>query len=35
MGWSKRIVVSGRSTYFCPSCQVKLRKRPKRRKAKR
>ncbi len=27
-----RIVVSGRSTYFCPSCQVKLRKRPKRRK---
>ncbi len=27
-----RIVVSGRSTYFCPSCQVRLRKRPKRRK---
>jgi formamidopyrimidine-DNA glycosylase len=26
-----RIVVGGRSTYFCPSCQVKLRKRPKRR----
>ena len=27
-----RIVVSGRSTYFCPCCQVRLRKRPKRRK---
>jgi formamidopyrimidine-DNA glycosylase len=26
-----RIVVSGRSTYFCPSCQVKLRRRPRRR----
>jgi formamidopyrimidine-DNA glycosylase len=26
-----RIVVAGRSTYFCPSCQVKLRKRPRRR----
>jgi len=26
-----RLVVGGRSTYFCPSCQVKLRKRPKRR----
>jgi formamidopyrimidine-DNA glycosylase len=26
-----RIVVGGRSTYFCPSCQVRLRKRPKRR----
>ena len=25
-----RIVVGGRSTYFCPSCQVKLRRRPKR-----
>ena len=22
-----RIVVGGRSTYFCPSCQVRLRKR--------
>jgi len=33
-GVVERIVVSGRSTYFCPSCQVKLRKRPKRRKAK-
>jgi formamidopyrimidine-DNA glycosylase len=27
-----RIVVGGRSTYFCPECQVKLRRRPKRRK---
>jgi formamidopyrimidine-DNA glycosylase len=27
-----RIVVSGRSTYFCPSCQVRLRKRPRRRR---
>ncbi len=26
-----RIVVSGRSTYFCPSCQVRLRRRPRRR----
>jgi formamidopyrimidine-DNA glycosylase len=26
-----RIVVGGRSTYFCPGCQVKLRKRPRRR----
>jgi len=26
-----RIVVSGRSTYFCPVCQVKLRRRPRRR----
>ena len=32
-GVVERIVVSGRSTYFCPSCQVKLRRRPKRRKA--
>lgn len=29
-----RIVVGGRSTYFCPSCQVRLRKRPKRRPAR-
>jgi formamidopyrimidine-DNA glycosylase len=28
-----RIVVAGRSTYFCPECQVKLRRRPRRRKA--
>ncbi|MGI8461376.1 MAG: bifunctional DNA-formamidopyrimidine glycosylase/DNA-(apurinic or apyrimidinic site) lyase [Solirubrobacterales bacterium] len=27
----RRIVVSGRSTYFCPACQVRLRGRPKRR----
>jgi len=27
-----RIVVGGRSTYFCPSCQVRLRRRPKRRR---
>jgi formamidopyrimidine-DNA glycosylase len=26
-----RIVVGGRSTYFCPGCQVRLRRRPKRR----
>ncbi len=26
-----RIVVSGRSTYFCPSCQVRLRRKPRRR----
>ncbi len=25
-----RIVVGGRSTYFCPGCQVRLRRRPKR-----
>jgi formamidopyrimidine-DNA glycosylase len=25
----ERIVVSGRSTYFCPGCQVKLRARPR------
>ncbi len=30
-----RIVVTGRSTYYCPSCQVRLRKRPRRRKARR
>jgi formamidopyrimidine-DNA glycosylase len=27
----ERIALSGRSTYFCPSCQVRLRKRPRRR----
>jgi formamidopyrimidine-DNA glycosylase len=27
-----RIVVGGRSTYYCPSCQVRLRKRPRRRR---
>jgi formamidopyrimidine-DNA glycosylase len=30
-----RIVVAGRSTYFCPSCQVRLRRRPRRRTARR
>jgi formamidopyrimidine-DNA glycosylase len=30
-----RIVVSGRSTYYCPNCQVRLRKRPRRRSASR
>jgi formamidopyrimidine-DNA glycosylase len=30
-----RIVVGGRSTYFCPSCQVRLRRKPRRRKARR
>jgi formamidopyrimidine-DNA glycosylase len=28
----RRIVVGGRSTYFCPGCQVRLRRRPRRRK---
>jgi formamidopyrimidine-DNA glycosylase len=27
-----RIVVGGRSTYYCPGCQVRLRRRPRRRK---
>lgn len=27
----KRIVVGGRSTYFCPGCQKRLRRRPRRR----
>jgi formamidopyrimidine-DNA glycosylase len=31
-GTIARIVVSGRSTYFCPSCQVRLRRRPRRRR---
>jgi formamidopyrimidine-DNA glycosylase len=26
----RRIVVAGRSTYYCPSCQVRLRRRPRR-----
>jgi formamidopyrimidine-DNA glycosylase len=29
-GEIRRIVVGGRSTYFCPDCQTRLRKRPKR-----
>jgi formamidopyrimidine-DNA glycosylase len=28
----RRIVVSGRSTYFCPGCQTRLRRRPRRRR---
>jgi formamidopyrimidine-DNA glycosylase len=28
----RRIVVGGRSTYFCPRCQVRLRRRPRRRR---
>jgi len=34
-GTIERIVVGGRSTYYCPVCQVRLRKRPRRRKRKR
>jgi formamidopyrimidine-DNA glycosylase len=30
----ERIVVAGRSTYFCPRCQVKLRRKPRRRRSK-
>jgi formamidopyrimidine-DNA glycosylase len=29
----RRVVVSGRSTYFCPGCQTRLRARPRRRRA--
>ncbi len=29
-GTIERIVVVGRSTYFCPACQVRLRRRPRR-----
>jgi len=28
----ERIVVGGRSTYYCPQCQLRLRRRPRRRK---
>jgi formamidopyrimidine-DNA glycosylase len=31
-GTIARIVVGGRSTYFCPGCQVRLRRKPKRRR---
>ncbi|MGH2956224.1 MAG: bifunctional DNA-formamidopyrimidine glycosylase/DNA-(apurinic or apyrimidinic site) lyase [Solirubrobacterales bacterium] len=31
----ERIVVAGRSTYYCPGCQVRLRRRPRRRKSTR
>ena len=30
----QRIVVAGRSTYFCPSCQRRLRRRPRRRRTR-
>jgi formamidopyrimidine-DNA glycosylase len=30
----RRIVVGGRSTYYCPGCQVRLRRRPGRRRAR-
>jgi formamidopyrimidine-DNA glycosylase len=33
-GVIRRIVVSGRSTYFCPGCQRRLRRRPRRRRAR-
>jgi formamidopyrimidine-DNA glycosylase len=29
-GTIRRIVVGGRSTYFCPGCQRRLRRRPRR-----
>jgi formamidopyrimidine-DNA glycosylase len=29
-GTIRRIVISGRSSYFCPVCQVRLRRRPRR-----
>jgi formamidopyrimidine-DNA glycosylase len=32
-GVIRRIVVGGRSTYFCPGCQKRLRRKPRRRKA--
>jgi formamidopyrimidine-DNA glycosylase len=31
-GVIQRIVVTGRSTYYCPGCQERLRRRPRRRK---
>jgi formamidopyrimidine-DNA glycosylase len=34
-GTIERIVVGGRSTYLCPDCQVKLRRRPRRRAKRR
>jgi formamidopyrimidine-DNA glycosylase len=30
----RRIVIGGRSTYFCPHCQVRLRRRPRRRRSR-
>jgi formamidopyrimidine-DNA glycosylase len=34
-GVVQRIVVTGRSTYFCPVCQERLRRRPKRKARRR
>jgi formamidopyrimidine-DNA glycosylase len=34
-GVIQRIVVTGRSTYYCPNCQERLRRRPKRKAKKR
>jgi len=31
-GAISRIVVAGRSTYYCPNCQMRLRRRPRRRR---
>jgi formamidopyrimidine-DNA glycosylase len=31
----RRIVVGGRSTYYCPNCQVRLRRRPRRGRGRR
>jgi formamidopyrimidine-DNA glycosylase len=31
----RRVVLSGRSTYFCPGCQRRLRRRPRRRQRRR
>jgi formamidopyrimidine-DNA glycosylase len=33
-GTIARIVVGGRSTYFCPACQVRLRRKPRRRRSR-
>jgi formamidopyrimidine-DNA glycosylase len=33
-GTIARIVVGGRSTYFCPGCQVRLRRKPRRRRSR-
>jgi formamidopyrimidine-DNA glycosylase len=34
-GTVQRIIVGGRSTYFCPVCQERLRRRPRRKAARR
>ncbi|HWO84346.1 MAG TPA: bifunctional DNA-formamidopyrimidine glycosylase/DNA-(apurinic or apyrimidinic site) lyase [Solirubrobacterales bacterium] len=33
-GMITRIIVGGRSTYFCPGCQVRLRRKPRRRRSR-